>query len=102
MERWFKVTLLFPLQDNDANAFPEEVWGWWRDEMTKLVAAFTDRGVVTGWWGKRSERNREVFMVVKTQREVDDIRAFLRRARRKFKQEVMYFEHHPVYFEEVK
>ncbi len=98
---WFKVTLLFPLQDNEGNPFPEEVWRWWSDEMTKLVGAFTDRGVVRGWWGKRSELNREVFMVVKTQREVDALRAFLRRARQKFKQDVMYFEYHPVHFEEV-
>ncbi len=65
-QEWFQVTLLFPLRDNDGNPFPEEVRSWWFDEMTKLVKGFTDRGVVRGWWRKRSELNREVFMIVKT------------------------------------
>ena len=99
---WFKVTLLFPLRDNDGNPFPEEVWSWWLDAITKLVKALTDRGVVRGWWRRRWEPNREIFMIVKTQREVNAIRAFLRRARRKFKQDVMYLEYRLVYFEEVK
>ena len=45
----FKVTMFFPLRDNDGNEFEEETWGWWRDELTKLLSGFTDLEVVSGW-----------------------------------------------------
>jgi len=41
----FKVTMFFPLHDNDGNEFEEETWGWWRDELTKLLSGFTDLGL---------------------------------------------------------
>jgi len=97
-----KVTLLFPLFDNEGNFFEEEIWGWWRDEMSKILTAFTDMGIVTGWWLGQSDRNRWIVTVVKAQKEVDRIRDFLRLAREKFKQEAMYLDYHPVHFEEVK
>lgn len=97
-KEWYKITLLFPVFDNDGNPFPAEVWSWWADELAELVKGFTDRGV----WHGQAELNREIFMVVKTKREVDAIRDFLRRARRKFRQKVMYFDYHHVRFEEVK
>ena len=99
---WLKVTLLFPLRDNGGNPFPEDVWDWWRDEMKKLVSAFTDRGVVEGWWRGQSDQNRSIVMIVKTENEVSAIREFLQLARREFRQDAMYLDYHPVHFEEVK
>ena len=32
-EEHFRVTMFFPLQDNDGNVFDEEIWEWWRDEQ---------------------------------------------------------------------
>ncbi len=97
----FKVTLFFPLRDNDGNAFEEETWDWWRDEMQKLLRGFTDLGVVRGWWNGKSDRNRWIVIIVGTEKEVNRIREFLKLARRKFRQDTMYLDFHPVHFEEV-
>ena len=98
---WYKVTLLFPLRDNDGNLFEEEVWRWWLREIAQLCRGFTDLGVVKGWWQNYSDQNRWIVMIVKSEREVDAIRNFLRVARTKFRQEAMYLDYHSVYFEEV-
>ena len=100
-QRWFKVTLLFPLRDNEGNAFEEEVWRWWNRRMTRLFQGFTDRGVVKGFRRGQSDLNREIMINVKTEREVASIREFLQEARKKFRQKKMYLEYHPVFFEEV-
>jgi hypothetical protein len=101
-QEWFKVTLLFPLYDNDGNPFPEDVWDWWRNGMTALVRGFTDLGVVEGWFKGQSDRNRWIVVIVKTENEVDTIRKFLQSARLKFRQDAMYLEYHLVRYEEVK
>ncbi len=101
-QEWLKVTLLFPLYDNDGNPFPTEVWNWCSNEIAKLVNAYTDRGTVRGWWRKRWEVNQEIFMIVKTADELGAVRQFLSHACREFNQEVMYLEYHPVHFEEVR
>lgn len=97
----FKVTLFFPLHDNQKRPFSADIWDWWKQELSKLVSGFTDLGVVNGWWLGHSDQNRWIVIVVKTERDVERIKSFLRAARTKFKQEAMYFESHPVYFEEV-
>ena len=98
---WWKVTMLFPLFDNDGNPFAEAIWRWWRIEITRLARGFTDTGVVTGWWQGMSDQNRSVVIIVKTEREIDALRRFLVRARKKFRQRAMYFDYHPTHFEEV-
>ena len=98
----FKVTLLFPLRDNDGNPFDQEIWGWWWDQITRLFTGFTDLGVVKGWWQGHSDLNRWIVVVVRTEREINQIREFLRSACKRFRQEAMYLEYHPVRFEEVK
>jgi len=97
----FKVTLFFPVQDNQKRPFTAEIWSWWEDELAKLVTGFTDLGVVMGWWLGHSDQNRWIVIVVKTERQVERIKNFVRAARVKFRQDTMYFESHPVYFEEV-
>lgn len=96
----FKVTLFFPLYDNERNLFEEEIWYWWRNEITDLISGFTDLGIVNGWWQGYSDENRWIMMIV-AEEMINSIRTFLRRARMKFKQEAMYLDYHPVTFEEV-
>jgi hypothetical protein len=98
----FKVTMFFPLTDNEGNLFDQDTWGWWRDEITNVIAAFTDLGVVTGWWHGHSDRNRWILAVVRGEVEIAKLRNFLRRARLWFRQDAMYFEWHPVNFELVR
>jgi len=99
---YFKVTMFFPLRDNEGNEFDEDTWDWWREEITRLVAGFTDLGVVAGWWEGHSDQNRWIVAVVGSEEEVNQLRSFLQMARRRFRQESMYFEWHAVRFELVK
>jgi hypothetical protein len=97
----YKVTVLLPLSDNEGQPFDKETWGWWNDQLTSLVAGFTDLGVVSGWWRGFSDRNRHITIVVNSLREIDGIRSLLREARLRFRQKAMYLEYHVVYFEEI-
>jgi len=98
-ERHFKVTMFFPLTDNEGNAFADDTWGWWREEITRCLSAFSDLGVVAGWWEGYSDQNRWIVAIVGTEEKVDELRRFLRVARQWFRQERMYFEWHKVGFE---
>ncbi len=98
----FKVTMFFPLRDNEGNEFDEDIWDWWREEITRFVTGFTDLGVVAGWWEGHSDQNRWIVAVVGADEEVDQLRGFLQVARRRFRQDTMYFEWHAVRFELVK
>jgi hypothetical protein len=66
-----------------------------------LVSGFTDLGVATGWWRGFSDQNRVIVVVVRSMHEVNAIKALLREARVRFRQEAMYLEYHRVFFEEV-
>jgi hypothetical protein len=101
-QRYFKVTMFFPLLDNEGYPFDDDTWGWWRDELTRCHSAFTDLGVVAGWWESHSDLNRWIVAVVGTEKEVDELRRFVQVARQRFRQECMYFEWHEVSFELVK
>ncbi|MBI1939912.1 MAG: hypothetical protein HYS33_00230 [Acidobacteria bacterium] len=96
-----KVNLLFPLFDNDGKPFDESVWDWWLSELTRIVAGFTDMGVVSGWWHGHSDLNRWIVIVASKDAPLDQIRRFLHEARSQFRQEKMYLDYHPVFFEEV-
>lgn len=97
-----KITLLVPLTDNDGEPFDLLTWSWWNDQLTSLVAGFTDMGVATGWWRGFTDQNRVIVIVVKSTREIAALRDLLGEARVRFRQEAMYFEYHRVYFEEVR
>ncbi len=101
MNGW-KVTMLFPLQDDEGKPFSEEIWRWWRTEIRRLVRGFTDMGVVAGWWEGVSDLNRSIVTIVRTEREIAALRNFLLAAREKFSQDAMYFDYHPTHFEEVR
>lgn len=79
----------------------QETWEWWDTEFSKLAAGFSDMGVVRGWWQGYSDVNRWIVLVVDGENEIGRIRAFLKNARRRFRQKAMYLEFHQVTFEEV-
>ncbi len=97
----FKVTVLFPLADNDGRPFDSEIWRWWRDEMMQLQLAFTDTGVVQGSWEGQSEEHRSVFWIVRSKKEVARLRQFVAEAKERFEQKEMFFEWFPVRYEGV-
>jgi hypothetical protein len=51
-----KVTLLFPLFDNDGNPFDRETWRWWQREMKKLDVDFSELGLAGGVWRGQKDR----------------------------------------------
>lgn len=102
-ENSFKVTLLFPLFDNQAVPFSEEVWSALYDRLMQLFMGFTESGVVKGWWLGHSDLNREIFIIVHTVDEVYKIKTEIAQwGRKHFRQEAIYFECQRIYFEEVK
>lgn len=82
--------------------FDLRTWHWWNSQLNALVSGFTDMGIVTGWWRGYSDRTRAIVIVVRAVDEVSAIRNLLVHARERFKQKAMYFEYHPVTFEEVR
>ena len=72
----FRVTMFFPLSDNDGNAFEEEIWEWWRDELTKILSGFTDLGVVSGWWQGQSDQNQSIVAIVESEEQWVNSEAF--------------------------
>jgi hypothetical protein len=49
-----------------------------------------------------ADQNRVIVLIVRSTREVEAIKALLREARVRFRQEAMYLEYHRVFFEEVR
>lgn len=99
----FKITLLFPIYDNKGEPFPESVWDWWRSEFTKTVPGYTELGQVVGWWQGQTDRNRMVYVIVKSDdtARIQKLRDFVASARSQFDQEAMYFEMHPIQYEQL-
>ena len=91
-----KVTMLFPLYANDGSAFPPEIWDWWLESIVAIGAyhEFFTRGE----WEGQHEYHRCVTMILETDEQLAQVEAFLRRARVKFGQDVMYFEGTNVHF----
>ena len=70
--------------------------------MTRLLSGFTDAGEVEGYWQRQTDRNKIVFIVLKNESKLDELRSFLREARTRFVQDAMYFEFHPVFQEDIR
>ena len=92
-----KVSMLFPFYANDGSLFPPELWDWWLDSIVAIGAyhEFFTRGS----WEGQFEYHRCVTMILETEEQLKQVKAFLREARVRFDQEVMYFEGTNVYFE---
>jgi hypothetical protein len=60
-------------------------------------------GQVAGWWQGQTDRNRMVYVIVKAQdtARIQQLRDFVALARTRFGQEAMYFEMHPVQYEQL-
>ncbi len=96
-----KVTLFFPLFDEDGNPFDRETWRWWQRDMKKLDLDFSELGLAGGAWRGQKDRCRWIMTVIRKET-LPEIREFLREARKRFGQTVMYLDYHPVFFELVK
>lgn len=97
-----KVTMLFPLFDNEGDPFDRDTWSWFQDELIRLSELgfdLTELGKTEGTWRGHADRCRWIVTIVKSEEHVEEIRRFLRQARDKFRQKVMYLEYHPVWLE---
>ena len=91
----YKVTMLFPKLSNDGTPFQASVWSWWLDEIVRI--GLYHEFAAEGTWLNQPESHRCIVMIV-DQDKLPALEAFLREARVRFGQDVMYFEVHPVYF----
>jgi hypothetical protein len=89
--------LLFPLLDNDGDAFDEDTWRWWQREMFRL-GDYTEAGLATGVFRGHTDRNRVIVLIVSAEK-LEPIREFLVEACDRFRQDAMYFEYHETKFE---
>jgi len=91
-----KVTMLFPIFANDGTLFSMELWDWWVVRILAIGAyhEFFTRGA----WEGQLEYHRCVTMILETEKQLPRVEAFLREARERFEQEVMYLEVTQVHF----
>jgi hypothetical protein len=91
-----KVTMLFPLLQDDGEPFSAGAWEWWLDNIVTFGAyhELASRGM----WRGNPERHRCVKVVATDESEVERMEAFVRQARDVFGQEAMYFEAVRVHF----
>ena len=92
-----KVTMLFPMFANDRSPFPAETWQWWSRSILAIGAyhEFFTRGE----WEGQFEHHRCVTMVLEKDQDLEKVETFLREARERFGQQVMYLEATNVYFQ---
>ncbi len=96
-----KVTMLFPIYDNEGHPVEEEIWDWWVDEINKILfAGGTDSGLATGWWHGKKDVNRWIWAIVDEDK-LSEIREFLETAKGKFGQKKMYLDYHQTTYEEI-
>lgn len=97
-----KVTMVFPLKDNDGQPFKDEVMSWFLEEINRI---FVD-GItallspVTGRWHETNDLNRCIWAIVDGDK-LREILEFLKTAKERFRQEKMYYEYHLTNYEEV-
>ena len=92
-----KVTMLFPLLQDDGEPFSAGVWDWWLDNILTF-GAYHELATRGTWRGNR-ERHRCVKIVTADDSEVRRLQNFVLDARTAFGQEAMYFEAVRVHFE---
>lgn len=60
-----KITMLFPLFDNDGNPFAEETWNWWMDKVLEVLGGdFTEMGLTKGGWRGHADQCRWIMAVI--------------------------------------
>ena|SRR5579862_1814720 len=92
----YKVTMLFPELGNDGRPFSASVWGWWLDQIISI--GLHHEFAANGIWRNQPEAHRCIVMVIE-QDKLPAVEAFLSEAKKRFAQEAMYFDYHPVHFE---
>lgn len=90
---------MFPILDNNGNTFEEETWSWWYDALQEtLGGAYNEPSQTLGHWEGYTELCRWIIAVV-YEEDLERIYAFLKEARSRFRQDVMYLDYHPVTFD---
>src|SRR3990172_5772042 len=97
--RQIKVTMFFPILDNDGHPFQEVTWNWWRDALQRVLqGSYNEPGTTLGHWEGYTDLCRWIVSVIERGR-LDEIRSFLAEALSRFRQESMYLDYHAVTIE---
>jgi len=85
------------------NPFPKVSGIGGARNFTGIVPAYTETGPVVGWWQGQTDRNRMVYVILKSDdtERIHRLREFVAEARYRFRQALMYFEMHPIQYEEL-
>lgn len=99
----YKVTMIFPQKFPDGNSISASVLNAMTTELCEIVAGwksgFTEIPVRGEWRSEKDDDSRMYFLTVSTLERVEQLRNFVRKWRKPFGQETMYFDYHPVHFE---
>jgi hypothetical protein len=90
-----KVTMLFPLLQDDGEPFSAGTWEWWLANVADL--GLYDERPTRGSWRGSLKRYRFVQIVITDEAKLERLEAFLFEAREVFAQEV-FFEAVRVHF----
>ncbi len=97
----YKVTMIFPKKYPDGHPISACVWNAMTNDLRELEADFTEIPIVGEWRAEKDDDSRLYFITVATVERVEQLREFAERWRRPLGQQKMYFDDHPVHFEEV-
>jgi hypothetical protein len=97
----YKVTMIFPKKYPDGYLIPASVWNAMANELRELEANFTEIPILGEWRAEKDDNSMLYFITVTTLERVEQLREFARRWRRPLRQQKMYFDYHPVNFEEL-
>lgn len=93
--------MIFPKRHPDGSPILASVWNAMTTELRELESDFTEIAVKGEWRHESDEESSMYFISVSTLERVEQLRKFVARSRTAFGQEKMYFDYHPVHFEEV-
>jgi hypothetical protein len=97
----YKVTMIFPKKYPDGHPILASVWNAMTNDLRELEADFTEIPIAGEWRAEKDDDSKLYFITVPTLERVEQLREFARRWRRPLGQQKMYFDYHPVHFEEV-
>lgn len=95
----FKVSFVVPKRYDDGGEIEASKWAAFGTELRELQSDFTKIPAGGEWQGKHDPESVVYIISVRTVHEVDALRELVRRWRTPFKQEKMYFDCQPVFFE---
>jgi len=95
----YKVTMIFPKKYLDGSSILASVWNAMTNELRELESDFSEIPIRGEWRNGDDDESSMYFITVPTVERVGQLQDLVKRWRRPFGQEAMYFDYHPVHYE---